>query len=72
MLDTLEDVEWYVTLTILTTSIQEDIRTNNITNLFEQCYIPLMLIHACMQHNYYMVLKYLTLLMLNKCKLENY
>ena len=50
-MDTLEDVGWYVTLIIFTPSICGGIKTNSITNPFEQCYIPLMPIHAWMPQN---------------------
>ena len=53
-------------------SIQGGIYTNNITNVFEQCYIPLMPIHACMQQVHLIAIKYLTLLMVNQLKLENH
>lgn len=45
---------------------------NNITNLFEQCYIFLMPIHVCMQQIHMVVIKYLTLPMVNEWKLENH
>ena len=70
--DTLEDAIWYVTLTILTTCLQGVIHIDNVTNLFEQCYITLMPINACMQQNHLIVIKYLILLILNKWKLENH
>ena len=72
MVKTLENAIWYVTLTILTRGIWGGIHKNNITNLFKQCYIPQMAIHACMQNIHTIVIKYLTLLMLNKCKLDNH
>ena len=46
LLDTLEDVGWYVIVTIFTSGIRGGIHTNNITNLFGQWYILLMPIHA--------------------------
>ena len=48
-MDTLDDTKWYVTLIVLTTSIQEGIHMDNITILFEQNFILLMPIHTCMQ-----------------------
>ena len=70
LLDTLEDVEGYVTLTIPTTCIEGGVHTYIITTLFKQCYIPLMPIHTCMQHIHLVAIKYLTLLMLNKQNLK--
>ena len=49
LVDTVEDVGWYVTLVILTTCIHGDIHTHDITNLFKQCYIPPMPKHTCMR-----------------------
>lgn len=72
MVDTLENATWYGTLNILTTCIQRGIHTNNITNLFEECYIMLLPIHACVQQIHMITIKSLTLVMLNKCKLENH
>ena len=45
------NVTWYVTLTILLACIRGGIHTNNITNLFEQWYIPNNA-HTCMCANY--------------------
>lgn len=69
LVDTLEHATWYVTLIILIACIQGSIHANNITNLFEQCYIHVMPVHACMQIIHLIDIKYLTLFMLSK--LEN-
>lgn len=69
--NTLEDARWYVTLTILTTNIQEGIHTNAMS---KYCNIatPLMPTHACMQEIRLIAIKYLTVFRLNKKRLENH
>jgi hypothetical protein len=63
-----QNATWYVTLTFLLACIQGGIHANNIANLFEQWYIPIMPIYACVQIMHLIAIKYLTLLMLNKLK----
>ena len=63
MIDTLEDVGWCVT--ILTSCIRGGIHTHNITNLFKQCYVPLMPMHTCMQLIHLIAIQSFTLLRLH-------
>ena len=65
LVDTPEDAQWYVTLTILKTCIWAGFHTNNITNLFRRRY-PFNA--PCMQQIHLIAIKYLTLFMLTKRK----
>ena len=67
LMDTLEGIGRYVTFPILNLGIRRGIQTI-FTNLFEQCYIPLMPIYACMQQVHLITIMYRTLLLLNKRK----
>jgi hypothetical protein len=69
---TLEDDGWYATLTLLTANVHGIIHDENISNVFKQCYIPLMPTHAYMQQIHLLAIKYLKLLMLNKRRFENH
>lgn len=65
--DTLENAKGYVS------GFWGGIHKAIITILFEQCYIPLVAIHACIQQTHLIAIKYLSLLMLknNWCKTTN-
>jgi hypothetical protein len=69
LVDILEDARWTVTLTILATSIWGGIHMNNVTNVFEQCYILVMPKHAWLEQIHLIANEYLALLTLNKHKL---
>ena len=70
LVNIIEDARWFVTLTILTTSIWGGIHMNNVTDLFEQRYILVMPKHVWLEQIYLIAIKYLALLMLNRHKLE--
>ena len=72
LVDTLEGTKWYVTPTILTTSIQKNIHMDNTTILIEQYFILLMPIHTCMQWIHLITIWHLISLTLDKQKLENH
>lgn len=70
--DTLEEVGWYVTFTVLATCIQRGFYTDNITKLYKQCSVPLMPTHVYILQIQLLAIKHLTLFMINKQKLENH
>lgn len=72
LVTTLEDDGWYATLTLLTTDVHGTIHNDNISNVFKQCYIPLMPTNAYMQQIHLLAIKYLKLLMLNKRQFKNH
>ena len=65
-MEALEDTDWYIILTGLTTTIRGGIHINNISNFFKQCDMPLNAHTTCMQQIHLTNHEFLTLSILNK------